>query len=254
VVYKTTNLAPGKWSATATVPQTMWQANDGHLTLLPNGTLEVRYPSNAIVEYWQREDGRGAELANRLQVASATPAAPVVPRHRRSEQCYRGVYLIIRKAFGNEKIPYHWAIGIEEELGSEYDNLQIYEVNGSMGVYGPRGLIAASSPMLCGPISGTRLDQFEGILDLNLGIRTKLGTLGKGRALTQKTHNDIVKFTREWVLRHPIYKFEGPNCQTYTEDLFNFLTGCNLAYPKIAELQWQVGPEADARTVWIGKR
>jgi hypothetical protein len=44
--------------------------------------------------------------------------------------------------------------------------LDIYELNGAVGIYGPNGVIACNSAALTGPAAGTKLKQFEGILDL----------------------------------------------------------------------------------------
>merc|ERR1711991_924896 len=45
-------LAPGHYNGKARVPALFWSASDGNFTILSNGTLEVRYPSNGIKEYW----------------------------------------------------------------------------------------------------------------------------------------------------------------------------------------------------------
>eukprot|EP01043_Picozoa_sp_COSAG02_P060626 COSAG02_NODE_7962_length_2771_cov_1.490269_3_plen_389_part_00 len=53
----------------------LWSACDGQLTVSDgNNSLEVRYPSNGIVEYWRREEsgtGGGLPLATLLQEANA---------------------------------------------------------------------------------------------------------------------------------------------------------------------------------------
>ena len=62
-----TELAPGQYSASGKVPF-LWSGNDGNLTILESGDLEVRFPSNGIVEYWRREDGRALEIKARSEM------------------------------------------------------------------------------------------------------------------------------------------------------------------------------------------
>lgn len=240
VTVTTMSLAPGQWSATAQVPATFWKATDGNLTLLRDGTLEVRYPSNGIVEFWQREDGTVPQIA-RTQSGGKT-------KTRSSPG--RSIYLVLRKAFGTKAIPYHWGIAIEEHPGSGHHRSHIYEVNGLMAIYGPEGLICTTGPCI-GPANGTRLDQFQAIFDLNHGISTKIGKLPKGVAKTMKTHKEIDDFCHQWVQRHPVYNVIGPNCQTFAEDLFTFCTGHNLPYTKSLEALGEKGPEDDKRTQWL---
>jgi len=74
--------------------------------------------------------------------------------------------------------------------------------------------------------------------------------------MTQKTDEEIEEFARRWVKLHPIYRALGPNCQTYTEDLFTFLTGEDLPFAKTADkmvgrgIRLQ-GPEVNPNSVWL---
>merc|ERR1711907_887598 len=105
---------------------------------------------------------------------------------------------------------------------------------------GPNGIVAASSPMVKN--SKTNIAQWDGYLEMPQS--------------TQKTDEDIEEFSRRWVKLHPIYKALGPNCQTYTEDLFTFLTGEDLPFAKTADkivgdgtvLQ---GPHSSPNAVWL---
>ena len=108
-----------------------------------------------------------------------------------------------------------------------------------MAVIGPTGVVHASTPLIRpgqAAWTGTRLDQFHGYVVLG------------GRS-THLTDEEIAHFCREWVGRHPTYSAAGPNCQTFSEDLFVFLTGTNLDFPKFADLAR--GPEASVDAVWI---
>jgi len=91
-------------------------------------------------------------------------------------------------------------------------------------------------------ITPTRLSQFEGLCDF-----------GK---YTDKTEGEIEDFSREWVRRHPIYRIEGPNCQTYAEDLFTFCTGENLPFAKsVSRLTSSggTGPENHPGMAWLAR-
>lgn len=219
VIVEAVKLAENQFSATAKVPATFWSASDGNLTLLSDGTLEARYPSNGIIEYWKRE---GTSSTTRASTSSKESVA-----RNSSSGPSRQLTLIFRKAFNSPLIPYHWAL----EIGSD-----IYEVNGAMAVYGPKGVIAASSLAQVGPSAGTNRSQYEGYIVL----RDKR---------TTKSAGEIEVFCQSWVKRHPFYKFEGPNCQTFAEDLFTFCCGENLPYAKVGDLK--AGPEKDPNVVWM---
>ena len=68
---------------------------------------------------------------------------------------------------------------------------------------------------------------------------------------TTKSDREIEQFSKHWVRKHPIYNPAGPNCQTYAEDLFVFLTGENLPFNKAGDLKR--GPEFDERMVWMNR-
>jgi hypothetical protein len=86
--------------------------------------------------------------------------------------------------------------------------------------------------------------QFHGFLDLP--------------HMTRKTDEDIEEFSRRWVKLHPIYRTLGPNCQTYAEDLFTFLTGEDLPFAKSADKVvgragscGLEGPETNPNATWL---
>ena len=227
--YSVTTVAPGHYTATARIPLLLWSASDGNLTLLHDGTLHVEYPSNGIVEYWRRADGRGAEIR---QIASAAVvSAPSRPS--------RPLKLVIRhfgpgSVFGSSTdLGWHWGLAV-----GEHDDC--YEVAGSMVVIGPKGPVAASSPLAINT-KPTHLSQFDAYLTLP--------------QTTQKTDNEVEEFARLWVRKHPVYQALGPNCQTFAEDMFTFLTAQNLPFPKgasrIRTYGKGDGPEHHRSTVWI---
>jgi len=226
VYIQATQLAPGQCSATAKIIMPPWRGNDGNLTVLDDGTLQVRYPSNGIVEYWARSDGRSRAILNEARRSWGTARAnEAADRHRQA----RPIRVVFRRvdALG---IMWHWGLAVGES---------IYEVGGTMAVIGPTGLIHATGPIFSKALGGTKLAQFEGYVEM----RDKT---------TCKTDDEITQFCRDWVRRHPMYNAAGPNCQTLTEDLYVHLTGENLAFAKIADLQQ--GPEASASAVWLKRR
>ena len=111
-----------------------------------------------------------------------------------------------------------------------------------MAVMGPNGLVAASSPLV--NRVHTDINQFHGYVDLP--------------HVTKTSDADIEEFSRHWVKLHPVYQALGPNCQTYTEDLFTFLTGDDLPYAKTADKvnvpgdrRVLEGPESDPSARWL---
>eukprot|EP00747_Dinoflagellata_sp_TGD_P165534 gnl/TRDRNA2_/TRDRNA2_186913_c0_seq1.p1 gnl/TRDRNA2_/TRDRNA2_186913_c0~~gnl/TRDRNA2_/TRDRNA2_186913_c0_seq1.p1 ORF type:complete len:296 (-),score=37.45 gnl/TRDRNA2_/TRDRNA2_186913_c0_seq1:284-1171(-) len=211
-----TQIAPGQYTASCKVG--LWYAGDGNFTLLEDGTLEVRYPSNGIVEYWQRADGRGARIL-------ATAKKRVKSSERGRQQ--RTTKLVFRH-FGKDAKDYmwHWALAVDDD---------VYEVAGWMAVMGPHGIVASNCLVI--PYN-TDLTKFHGYLDLPQN--------------TRKTDSEIRSFIEEWVRNHPLYNAFGPNCQTFAEDLFTFLTGHNLPFAKFAErFKGADGPESDPRTTWL---
>lgn len=223
--YSVSTIAPGQYTATAKVPLLLWSATDGNLTLHQDGTLEVQYPSNGIVEYWRRPGG-GHTLAPRTAVHE--PSRPSRP-----------LKLVLRH-FGpgsllgsSNDIGWHWGLAVGEE------NV-CYEVAGSMAVLGPEGLVAASSPMAT-KTKPTHISQFDAFLALP--------------QTTQRSDGEIKDFIRQWVRGHPIYVVVGPNCQTFAEDLFTFLCGQNLPFAKSATRMDSfgrgAGPEHHPSTEWL---
>merc|ERR550537_1367487 len=109
-----------------------------------------------------------------------------------------------------------------------------------MAVMGPNGIVAASSPLIKNV--RTNLSHFHGYLDLP--------------QWTQKADEEIEEFSRRWVKLHPVYKALGPNCQTYAEDLFTFLTGEDLPFAKAADkIVGQgvnlPGPHLSPNSIWL---
>ena len=66
---------------------------------------------------------------------------------------------------------------------------------------------------------------------------------------THRTDAELETFSKQWANRHPVYNATGPNCQTFTEDLYIYLTGENLKFAKFADLK--KGPESSTAAVWL---
>lgn len=242
-------IAPGQYNAefrvrasSKTLP---WEANDGRMTLLADGTLQVQYPSTGIREYWKHVDGCGARILR--EAREQHPATSTVSASRTAFDDANAIQVKPRKRtiklvfrhFGdsisgkNDGLLWHWGLSVDDS---------IYEINGAMAVMGPSGIVAASSPLvknIC-----TSLEQFHGYLDLP--------------QMTRKTDMDIEEFSRCWVKRHPVYKVLGPNCQTYTEDLFTFLSGESLPFAKTSDKMMGPGgsrvlegPEVNPSAQWL---
>eukprot|EP00943_MAST-04B_sp_MAST-4B-sp1_P008119 g8119.t1 len=228
VKVKVHKLAPRNFNGRASVPALFWSANDGNFTLLPDGTLQVEYPSNGILEYWKRKDVKGRQL---LQKALSEERREEERRKRHCLKPSRPIMLLFRKVdwFG---ITWHWALGIG-------NTPSIYEVNGAMAITGPKGTITGiPSTSNEAAISGTKMNQFKGYIRL------------QGRT-TKKTDEEIENFCITWCKRHPVYKPLGPNCQTFVEDLHIFLCGKNLEFHQVGNLKR--GPEASPNVTWINK-
>jgi len=230
VQYSVSTTAPGHYTATAKVPLLLWSASDGTLTLHHDGTLEVQYPSNGIVEYWRR--------ASDISVAARTPQAQASASAQPSRPP-RPLKLVLRH-FGPSPVlgsrtdlGWHWGIAVGDENAC-------YEVAGSMAIAGPNGLIAASSP-LATKTKPTHLSQYDAVLSLP--------------QTTQKSDREIEDFARHWVRQHPMYVLVGPNCQTFCDDLFTFLCGQNLPFSKSASRMDTFGggaaPEHHPSTKWL---
>jgi len=232
VVQARPKAVPGQYSAKFTVQQPFpWTASDGHLTLLCDGTLQVQYPSLGIREYWRHADGR----VNSSGCPSMT--SPMKP-HRKIDLVFRyfGDSLGLKK----DGIMWHWGLRVDES---------IYEVNAVMGmaVMGPNGVVAPSSLWVTSV--RTEILHFDGYLSLS--------------QKTSKTDQEIEEFTCRWVKEHPAYHALGPNCQTYADNLFMFLTGEDLPFAKSADKvmnpsAWGpggsrglYGPEVNPSAVWM---
>jgi len=242
-------IAPGRYASKFQVQASSktlpWAANDGRMTLLEDGTLQVQYPSHGIREFWRREDGRGIQILREAREHGAAKRSrsssnsgkenkeSAANRLSRSRQ--RKIRILFRH-FGGAKqdgLLWHWGLSVDDS---------IYEVNGAMAVLGPNGIVAASSPLVKAWVSSTSLSQYHGYLDLTQE--------------TQKTDEEIEEFSRRWVKLHPVYRALGPNCQTYTDDLFTFLTGEDLPFAKTADkvvgngivLE---GPHSSPKSVWL---
>lgn len=228
VHYSISTIAHGQFTSTATVPLLLWSASDGKLTLHKDGTLEVQYPSNGIVEFWRRADGTcgGRSRYDDGQYESANGQA---------EQ--RPVKLVLRH-FGpgsllgsSGDLGWHWGLAVGDEC---------YEVQGSMVVLGPKGVVAASSPFASNT-APTHLSKYDALLALP--------------QTTRKSDREIEEFTRQWVRTHPTYNLFGPNCQTFAEDLFTFLCGQKLPFSmsasRLGSFGRGAGPESHPATEWL---
>jgi hypothetical protein len=242
VTVQARSIAPGRYNSKFQVQASSktlpWTANDGHMTLLEDGTLQVQYPSHGIREYWKHADGRGSQILSeaRNQACANSGSAANTPKTRQ-----RDIKLVFRKfgeSVGAKKdgLLWHWALSIDDS---------IYEVNGAMAVIGPNGVVAASSPFT-NRYKGTDVRDFHGYIEMP--------------QTTEKTDEDIEAFTCRWVKLHPVYHALGPNCQTYADDLFTFLTGEDLPFAKTADKmvgrahssKLKIGgPEANRNVVWL---
>ena len=220
VQYSVSTIAPGRFTAVAKVPSLLWSASDGSLTLHHDGTLEVQYPSNGIVEYWRRCAAGSLHL---LSGAAVQPSGPA-----------RSLKLVIRHIDLGSSITdlgWHWGLAIGREDAC-------FEVAGSIAVVGPRGLVAASSPFAT-KTKPTHVSQYDAVLSLP--------------QTTHKSDREIEEFARHWVRQHPVYGVLGPNCQTFADDLFAFLCGQNLPFAKSASRLDTSGhgPENHPSTQWL---
>jgi len=248
------SIAPGRYSAKfhvrASSKTVAWSASDGHLSLLEDGTLQVQYPSYGIREYWRHADGRGIQILREARehvsaktLLSSNPST----KHTNDTGAFatesfkeqaRTIKLVFRHfgdSLGAKKSGYlwHWGLQVDDS---------IYEVNGAMAVVGPNGIVAASSPLV--KKIRTNIEQFHGYVDLP--------------QMTSKSDKDIEEFSCRWVRLHPVYHALGPNCQTYTEDLFTFLTGEDLPFAKTSDRMvgrggsmTLEGPEMNPNAVWL---
>lgn len=221
-----TPIAAGQFTFTSRLTSGFWSASDGRMTLHSDGTMEVRIPSNGIVEYWVRADGCAQEMLE-CENAKAENAAK---EHRRNPK--RKLKLVFRH-FGTKNTDYywHWALAVDE---------RVYEVAGSMAVVGPEGVVASNHPMLGN--KRTALEKFDGYLPL--------------QTTTRYSNDEIHSFIKDWVATHPKYNAFGPNCQTFAEDLHTFLAGETLPFRKFTDRvgkKGAEGPESDPRSVWFNR-
>ena len=227
-------LAPGHYNGKARVPALFWSANDGNFTILSNGTLEVRYPSNGIKEYWKRKNGRQQEDRGKHLLQKALSEEQRMEKQKKknanSYKKQRQIMILFRRV-DNFGITWHWALGI-----GNISAPSIYEVGGMMAIIGPKGTVSGKRIFSKVARSGTRRNQFKGYVILNDRNSTK-------------TDEEIEVFSKEWCRTHPVYNPLGPNCQTFVEDLHIFLTGRNLEFSKIGDLK--SGPEASSKAVWL---
>ena len=134
---------------------------------------------------------------------------------------------VLRHVGGTQGVVWHWGLGVGDG---------IFEVNGAMAVYGPKGMVAATGPGV-GPKHGTKQEQFHAYLPLpNLCLQSD---------------GEIETFSKQWCKLHPVYIATGPNCQTYAEDLYTFLTGGNMPFSKTMEGQRENAPERHTDCVWL---
>jgi hypothetical protein len=238
VDWQVRSIAPGQYSATFHVKEPFpWTANDGHFTLLEDGTLQVQFPSHGIREYWRHADGRAAPIPHSACPSGASAMKP----HRKIDLVFNsfGDSLGLKHQDG---IMWHWGLRVDES---------IYEVGGMqslcMAVVGPNGVVATSS--LWAEEIRTNIKKFDGYLTLS--------------QKASRTDQEIEEFTCRWVKQHPAYNPLGPNCQTYVADLFIFLTGEDLPFAKSQDKvanpsAWVPGgskgldgPEVNPSTVWM---
>ena len=220
----------GQYSATAKVSVLFWSAKDGQLTLLPDGTLHVRYPSNGICEFWRRKGIQSSANPAARHESQAIVKTEVSAAAGAREIKSRPIMLLFRRVtfLG---IAWHWALGV----GDVGESLCIYEVGGAMAIIGPRGVIVGIPLPNRASISGTKMKQFHGYVKLS--------------TRTSKTDEDIEEFSKAWCKEHPVYNALGPNCQTFAEDLHIYLTGEKLDFAKFGS--FKSGPEASADAVWL---
>ena len=136
---------------------------------------------------------------------------------------------------------WHWCVAIGE-------NEQAFEVAANdttmaMAIKGPDGMVASTEEhFISDHTAKTDLRRdFDGCLVLPKS--------------TKKTITEVENFSKQWCSSHPSYTAIGPNCQTYCEDLYTFLTGDYLPYEKSATRMMgrapQDGPEKDEKAEWI---
>ena len=185
----------------------------------PGGALPfLRHPR--VLEAFRRGDARSGGKKPVETPTNASFAAAKSSPARRIKIVFRRVDKL--------GIGWHWALALGDS---------IWEVAGvPMAIVGPRGVVVGIPyPGHKGASSGARLSHYDGYIQMQ-------GT-------SRKTDDEIDKFSRDWASRHPLYNAYGPNCQTFTEDLFIYLTGQNLGFAKFADLQ--SGPEKSAEAVWL---
>lgn len=95
-----------------------------------------------------------------------------------------------------------------------------------------------------GKSTGTKLEQFDAYVPME-----KVSS--NVPSSTTKSDSEIEEFSQKWCKTHPVWVVSGPNCQTFTEDLFTFATGHNLPFKKTIDLAGHGGPENHDNCVWL---
>mmetsp|Transcript_22493 Transcript_22493/g.35398 ORF Transcript_22493/g.35398 Transcript_22493/m.35398 type:complete len:164 (+) Transcript_22493:477-968(+) len=136
-------------------------------------------------------------------------------------------------------VTWQWGLSIGES---------IYEVAATdkdafMIVYGPGGVVmtGVSSDKDAVDPRGNEGTKWQG----------KDGFVPTGKN-TNRTNEEVEEDVQKWVSKYPVWKASGPNCQTFSEDLFEFLAGGELPFEEMAHLR--LGPEKHAPAVWLRER
>ena len=248
ITAKIRTIAPGQYSGRAATFMGLWSANDGNWTVQSDGILRVHFPSNGITEYWYREDGQGKENLVKAQAKQGV-ALFREASHDDYDDCNLPVatatlavarpLMVLFRKIDRMGIGWHWALGI----GEPQSNPSIYELGGMVAIKGPKGIVhetvankMARRVATWPNASGTKMDQFQGFV-----IMKNQSTL--------RTDDEVESFSKQWVIDHPIFNPMGPNCQTFTEDVYIYCTGQNLQFNKIGDLK--SGPEKSKDVVWL---
>jgi hypothetical protein len=77
-------VAPGEYSSTARITVLLWSAKDGRMSV-QGDSLEVRYPSNGIIEFWRRAQRTQAQVAQPQQDQAAAEARRAAAAEREAE-------------------------------------------------------------------------------------------------------------------------------------------------------------------------
>jgi len=237
-----TQLAPGQYCGVAWI-NNVWIAGDGNLTVLPeeDGILEVRFPSNGIQEYWKRVDGKSLEILHQTQRKWEQYREE---RQLLSSSSSFSTPKAIRLVFSRIDIlglTWHWGLAIGDSI---YE--VTYNPHNIMVILGPNGVIATAAAE---EVSADLLPQQQ--QQPSSSWKRVDGFITLEGETTYHSEEKIIQGCQEWVRTHPIYNVSGPNCQTFSEDLYTFLTGKNLDFAKFADMKRGGGPEKSANAVWL---